>query len=125
MIPIRDTIPSRRTAWVTRALLIINILFFALEVSQGSALTSFLYRFGVVPSHWLISTPADFMDWPALFLNLVTSQFLHAGFLHLGFNMLYLWIFADNVEDRLGHINFLMLYLGCGIVAAVVQIQRE
>ena len=119
MIPIRDTIPSRRTAWVTRALLVANVVAFALELRQGSGLESFVYRYGVVPSHWIISSPSDFLDWPHLFLTLLTSQFLHGGFFHLGANMLYLWIFGDNVEDRLGPLRFLCLYLGSGAVAAL------
>ena len=122
MIPIRDTIPSRRTAWVTRALLVANVVAFALELRRGSGLESFVYRYGVVPTHWLVSTPSDFFDWPQLFLTLITSQFLHGGFFHLGSNMLYLWIFGDNVEDRLGHLRFLGLYLGSGVTAAVAHI---
>jgi membrane associated rhomboid family serine protease len=109
-------------AWVTRSLLVLNILAFALELRQGRSIEAFIYRFGVVPSHWLVSTGSDFLDWPRLFLTLLTSQFLHGGFLHLASNMLYLWIFADNVEDRLGGARFLGLYLGSGIVAAVAQI---
>ena len=122
MIPIRDTIPSRRTAWVTRVLLVANVAAFALELHQGAGLESFVYRYGMVPTHWLISSPSDFLDWPHLFLTLLTCQFLHASFFHLGANMLYLWIFADNVEDRLGPLRFLLLYLGSGVAAAVAQI---
>jgi membrane associated rhomboid family serine protease len=122
MIPLRDTIPAQRTAWVTRALIVLNVAAFVLELRQGAQLEPFIYRFGVVPSHWLVGGLADFLEWPQLFLSLVTSQFLHAGVLHLGFNMLYLWIFADNVEDRLGHPRFLLLYLGSGVAAALAQI---
>ena len=122
MIPLRDTIPSERTAWVTRTLVVLNVAAFLLELGQGAGLDRFIYRFGVVPSHWLVSTGSDFLDWPRLFLTLITSQFLHGGILHVASNMLYLWIFADNVEDRLGHAGFLCLYLGCGVVAAVAQI---
>ena len=122
MIPLRDTIPSRRVAWVTRGLLVANIIAFALELRQGVRLESVIHRFGVVPTAWVVSSPSDFFDWPRLFLTLLTSQFLHGGFLHLAANMLYLWIFADNVEDRLGHARFLWLYLGSGVAAAVSQI---
>ncbi|MBI2104017.1 MAG: rhomboid family intramembrane serine protease [Candidatus Omnitrophica bacterium] len=122
MIPIRDNIPSRRVAWVTRFLLAANVAAFLLELAQGAAAEAFLYRFGVVPAHWMVASPSDFLDWPRLFLTLLTSQFLHGGLLHLGSNMLYLWIFADNVEDRLGHPRFLLLYLGGGVAAAVVQL---
>lgn len=122
MIPIRDTIPSRRVAWITRALLVANIAAFALELRQGSTLETFIHRFGVVPAYWAVSNVSDFWDWPRLFLTLVTSQFLHGSFMHLGANMLYLWIFGDNVEDRLGHARFLFLYLASGTVAALSQI---
>ncbi len=122
MFPLRDTIPSRRTAWVTRGLLAANLAAFALEVGQGRNLEALLYRFGVVPAHWVLSAPGDLFGWPALFLTLLTSQFLHGGLFHLASNMLYLWIFADNVEDRLGHGRFLLLYLGSGIAAGVTQL---
>jgi len=122
MIPLRDTIPSRRVAWVTRGLLVANVAAFAVELRQGVRLESVIHRFGVVPTSWVVSSPSDFFDWPRLFLTLITSQFLHGGFLHLAANMLYLWIFADNVEDRLGHTRFLWLYLGSGVAAAVSQI---
>ena len=121
MIPIRDTIVARRTAWVVRGLLILNVAAFVAELRQGPALQAFLHRFGVVPAQWLLAQPSDFLHWPALVTTLVTSQFLHGGLLHLASNMLYLWIFADNVEDRLGHGRFLALYLGSGVVAAVTQ----
>lgn len=122
MIPLRDTIPARRTALVTRTLLVINIAAFLLEWRHGPGIEVFLYRFGVVPSHWFVNTLSDFLDWPPLLLTLVTSQFLHGGLFHLASNMLYLWIFADNVEDRLGHGRFLLLYLASGVIAAVAQI---
>ncbi|OGX29206.1 MAG: hypothetical protein A3B78_02355 [Omnitrophica WOR_2 bacterium RIFCSPHIGHO2_02_FULL_67_20] len=122
MFPLRDTIPSRRVAWVTRGLLVANVAAFALELRQGARLESVVHRFGVVPNSWMVSSASDFFDWPRLFLTLLTSQFLHGGFLHLAANMLYLWIFADNVEDRLGHARFLWLYLGSGVAAAVSQI---
>jgi len=99
MIPLRDTIPSRRTAWITRLLLVLNVLAFAVELRQGRHIESFLYQFGVVPAHWTVSSLSDLLDWPRFFLTLITSQFLHGSFSHLGANMLYLWIFADNVED--------------------------
>ena len=122
MIPIRDTIPSHRTAWVTRIVLVANLAVFLVELRQGRALETFLYRLGVVPAHWLVGSASDFLDWPRLFLSLLTSQFLHGSVLHVASNMLYLWIFGDNVEDRLGHARFLLLYLASGVMAAVAQI---
>ena len=122
MIPLRGTIPSRRAPVITGLLLLANVAAFVVELRQGPAIQPLIYRFGVVPSHWIVSSPSDLLDWPQLFLALITSQFLHGGALHLASNMLYLWIFADNVEDRLGHGRFLLLYLGSGMAAAVAQI---
>ncbi len=121
MIPIRDTLPSRHIPWMSRALIFLNIVLFIVEIRQGANREVFLYRFGLVPSHWLISGPGDLLDWPPLFLTLLTSQFLHGGIFHLASNMLYLWIFADNVEDFLRPIRFLLLYLGSGVLAGIVQ----
>ena len=120
MIPLRDTIPSRRVAWVTRALVFLNLAVFAIEWRQGDALEAFLYRFGVIPNHWFVGL-GRLIEEPQRWLTLVTSQFLHGGVFHLASNMLYLWIFADNVEDRLGPARFLLLYLGSGIAAALAQ----
>ncbi|MBI2884954.1 MAG: rhomboid family intramembrane serine protease [Candidatus Omnitrophica bacterium] len=122
MIPIRDTIPSQRAPWVMLALVHLNVLVFFWELWQGPAAEAWLYRFGVVPSLWVWERPADMLELPQRLWTLVTSQFFHGGLLHLGSNMLYLWIFGDNVEDRLGHGRFLALYLGCGIVAALTQL---
>jgi hypothetical protein len=123
MIPIRDNIPSARVAWVTRLLLVLNVAAFAVELAQGPRIEAMLHRFGVVPAQWALTGVSDLvLEWPALAASLLTSQFLHGGFLHLGANMLYLWIFADNVEDRLGHGRFLALYLGAGVAAAVTQL---
>src|SRR3989338_872644 len=101
MIPIRDTIPSQRTAWIIRLLVAANIAGFVLELQQGQRIEAFLYRFGVVPAYWGIGGIGYVVQWPQLVLSLVTFQFLHGSLLHLGSNMLYLWIFGDNVEDRL------------------------
>ncbi len=122
MIPLRDTIPSRRAAWVMLALVHLNVLVFFWELWQGHAAEAWLYRFGVVPSAWVWEQPSDVLELPQRLWTLVTSQFFHGGLLHLGSNMLYLWIFGDNVEDRLGHGRFLLLYLGSGIVAATTQL---
>ena len=122
MFPIRDSIPSRRVAWITRALLIANVLVFALELRHGAHVEAFISRFGVVPAHWVLASPVDLARWPSLSLTLLTSQFLHGGFFHLGSNLLFLWIFGDNVEDWMGHGRFLWLYLVSGVVAATAQI---
>jgi membrane associated rhomboid family serine protease len=122
MIPIRDTLPSRRIPWVMWVLLALNAAAFIQELRAGPRIDALLSRFAVIPVQWQLATPSDLWDWPRLFLALVTAQFLHAGWLHLGANMLYLWIFGNNVEDRLGHARFLLLYLGAGVAAAVSQV---
>jgi membrane associated rhomboid family serine protease len=107
MIPLRDVIPSRTTPVVTVTLIGINILAFLVQ-SQAADPEAFVRTWGLVPAAF---------SWVAVF----TSMFLHGGLFHLGGNMLYLWIFGDNVEDRLGHGRFLAFYLLCGVAAAVAQ----
>lgn len=125
MIPIRDTIPAQRTAWVVRLLVMANVGVFIIELLQRNLLEAFVYRFGVIPAAWASASLSHVWEWPGLLTTLVSSQFLHGSLLHLGFNMLYLWIFGDNVEDRLGHGRFLLLYLGSGAVAGVVQLLMQ
>jgi len=113
MFPIGDDDTSRRTApVVTYALIALNLLFFFVELSGGD---SFIQQWSVVPRRLLANPGADF---PTIF----TSMFMHAGWLHLGGNMLYLWIFGDNVEDSFGHLKFLIFYLLCGIAATAAQL---
>ena len=107
MIPLRDVIPSRTTPVVTVTLIGINILAFLVQ-SQAADPEAFVRTWGLVPAAF---------SWVAVF----TSMFLHGGLFHLGGNMLYLWIFGDNVEDRLGHGRFLAFYLLCGVAAAVAS----
>ena len=108
MIPLRDVIPTRTTPYVTISLVTINILVFLYQFSLGPAVDRFVLTFGLVPAYF---------SW----INVFTSMFLHGGFLHVGGNMLYLWIFGDNVEDRMGHARFLAFYLLCGTAAALGQ----
>ena len=112
MIPIGDDDSSRRlTPIVTYVLIAINVLFFLLELSSGDA---FIERWAFVPARFLANPAGDF-------LTLVTAMFMHAGWLHLLGNMLYLWIFGDNVEDRLGHSMFTVFYFICGLAATFAQ----
>ena len=108
MIPLRDVIPSRTTPVVTISLIAVNALAFFYQLSLGDAVNEFIVYFGLVPAAF---------SWVAVF----SSMFLHGGFLHFGGNMLYLWIFGDNVEDRMGHGRFLVFYLLCGVAAALAQ----
>ncbi|MGZ9165661.1 MAG: rhomboid family intramembrane serine protease [Anaerolineales bacterium] len=113
MIPIGDDNSARRlTPVVTYVLIALNALVFFLELSGGDA---FIQRWAFVPSRFLANPVADF---PTLF----TSMFMHAGWVHLLSNMLYLWIFGDNVEDRLGHATYTIFYLLCGLGATFAQL---
>jgi len=110
VFPISDVIPSRTPPVVTVAIIIVNALIFLYQLTLPEpALQLFVGTYAVVPAHFHPAT-------------LITSQFLHGGVLHVGGNMLYLWIFGDNVEDRLGHVRFLLFYLFAGIAAALLQI---
>src|SRR4029077_8870043 len=112
MIPIGDDDSSRGTVpLVTYALIALNVLFFFVEQSGGDA---FVGTWAFVPSRFLANPFSDF-------LTLFTSMFMHAGWLHLGGNMLYLWIFGDNVEDEFGHVKYLLFYLLAGIAATFAQ----
>jgi membrane associated rhomboid family serine protease len=113
MFPIGDDNSSRRTVpLVTYVLIVLNVLFFFVELSGGDA---FIMQWAFVPSRFLANPGSDF-------LTLLTSMFMHAGWVHLGGNMLYLWIFGDNVEDRFGHGKFIVFYLLCGLGATFAQL---
>jgi len=109
VIPLRDVIPSRTTPYVTIGLIAVNALVYLYEMTLGeSSLDEFILYFGLVPAAF---------SWVAV----LTSMFLHGGLLHVGGNMLFLWIFGDNVEDRMGHGRFVVFYLLCGAAAALAQ----
>jgi membrane associated rhomboid family serine protease len=108
MIPIRDVIPSRTTPIVTIAIIAVNTLVFLYQFTLGPSVEEFVLYWGLIPAAF---------SW----LTIVTSMFLHGGVLHFAGNMLYLWIFGDNVEDRMGHGRFVAFYLFCGAAAALTQ----
>jgi membrane associated rhomboid family serine protease len=116
MFPIGDDNSARRTLpVVTYALILLNFLFFFVELSGGDP---FIQQWSVVPRR-LLANPAG--DFPTVF----TSMFMHAGWVHLLGNMLYLWIFGDNVEDNFGHVKFLIFYLLCGVAATFAQVMMS
>ena len=110
MFPVSDVIPSRTTPYVTIGIILLNTFAFLFEWQMSdSELQLFLLEYGAVPAY--LSLP-----------SILTSMFLHSGWLHFGGNMLYLWIFGDNVEDRLGHGWFVVFYLFCGAMAVFGQV---
>ena len=113
MFPIGDDDSAQRTTpVVTYALIALNVLVFFLELSGGDP---FIERWSVVPRRLTQNPGGDF-------ITVFTSMFMHGGWLHLAGNMLYLWIFGDNVEDRFGHAKFTLFYLLCGIAATIAQV---
>lgn len=127
MIPIRDDQPSFSTPFINYFLIAANVLVFLWELSVGvqgrHALSAVMDQFGVVPRHTLAVLTGNSYDSPATaILPLFTSMFLHGSFLHVAGNMLFLWIFGDNVEDYLGHFRYLFFYLGSGLIGAIAHI---
>lgn len=125
MIPIRDTQRSRTRAYVNWAIILVNVLVFAYELTlPGQALQLFTIKWGVIPA--VITSPGafprDVLAQTSGVFGLVTSLFIHVGWVHVLGNMLYLFIFGDNVEDILGHGRYLAFYLLGGIIASVAHI---
>jgi len=127
MIPIRDDPgePRRSFPWVMISILLLNVVAFVYELSFGStaALDNLFLSAGVVPvefTHGVIPGPPPPLGTPVT--TLFTSMFLHGGLLHIASNMLYLFIFGDNVEDKLGHFRFVIFYLVCGVIAGITHI---
>lgn len=123
MIPLRDDNPSELRPIVTVALIVIVTLVFLWQVSLGSrGGQAIVYSLGLIPSvlFGINTLPPELAAVPPS-LTILTSMFLHGGWLHLIGNMLYLWIFGDNVEDAMGHGRFLLFYLLCGVAAALTQ----
>ena len=113
MIPLRDVIPSRTKPGVTITLIAVNVLIYLFQVGLSERVQeAFIYAFAVVPAYFSVG-------------SVFTSMFVHGGLAHLAGNMLFLWIFGDNVEDRMGHLRYLFFYLGCGFIAAIAQVTLE
>ncbi|MGD1911433.1 MAG: rhomboid family intramembrane serine protease [Rivularia sp. (in: cyanobacteria)] len=123
MVPIRDNNPISITPYVTYGLIAVNILAFLYESSlPPQFLDGFLHLFAVVPRELSYSFGGIAVNQPIPeWLTLITSQFLHGGLLHLGGNMLFLWIFGNNVEEKLGYVKYLIFYLACGVLASLTQ----
>jgi membrane associated rhomboid family serine protease len=126
MLPLKDDVPSRTTPIVTVGLISINLVAFLYQMSlevggapDQAAAQAFVLEFGATPCRLTGQCLAP--AFPPVPLTIVTSMFLHGGLFHVGGNMLYLWIFGNNVEDTLGHARFLIFYLLSGVAAAVAQ----
>ncbi|MEO0852624.1 MAG: rhomboid family intramembrane serine protease [Cyanobacteria bacterium J06648_11] len=131
MIPIRDNIPSLIKPVIGQWLLGINVVLFLGELllMATGQLNAFLQQFAIIPArealHFLELLQGDFTVVPALLFPIILAMFLHGGFAHIIGNMLFLWVFGDNVEDLMGHGRFLAFYLSCWILASAAQIALD
>jgi membrane associated rhomboid family serine protease len=121
MIPLRDTIPSRSFPVVTVTLIAANTVVFLYEVSLGRGLDSFIDRHALIPANLISALETGSARLSAV-VPVFSSMFLHGGWIHLIGNMLYLWVFGDNVEDRMGRPRYLLFYLLCGTGAAALHV---
>jgi membrane associated rhomboid family serine protease len=121
MIPLRDENVSESPPVVTRGLIVLNILAFVYELTLGPGLRDFMLEWGMVPMRLARALELGSEPLAAPGATLISSLFIHGGWLHLVGNMWYLWIFGDNVEDRLGKVRFLLFYLLAGVVASLVH----
>ncbi|EQB62878.1 MAG: Rhomboid family protein [candidate division Zixibacteria bacterium RBG-1] len=120
MFPLKDDIPTEKPPIITIALIVINVLIFFYQISLGPDFQYFIVKLGAIPyeiTHQSEITPEA--PFPVN-MTLLTSMFLHGGWLHIIGNMLYLWIFGNNIEDKLGHFKFIIFYLVSGIIASLV-----
>ena len=122
MFPIRDTIPSRTVPVVNNLIIGVNIVVFLMQLSYGEASSQFLVHYGLIPARLTVDYYSAHFSLFQKGFWLISYMFLHGGFMHILGNMWMLYIFGDNVEDRLGHLRYLAFYLACGILAAVVHI---
>jgi len=121
MIPLRDENPSLRAPMVTRTIIVLNVIAFIYELMLGPHLRDLFFAWGLVPARITAALAGETNLVTAAF-TAFTSTFLHAGWLHLIGNMWYLWIFGDNVEDRLGHGRFLLFYVAAGLASGVLHV---
>jgi len=121
MIPLRDNIRSQNHPVVNNLLIAINIVVFLIQLTQGPNLNRFVFTYGLVPAKFTEPSLAAYFGMAANLFSLFSYMFLHGGFLHIIFNMWSLWIFGDNVEDRLGPLRYLLFYLAAGLASGLFQ----
>jgi membrane associated rhomboid family serine protease len=125
MIPLRDTVPSSSFPVVTIGLIVVNSLIFLYQINLGQNEERFVLQYGFVPAVYLHTSLAEPFNFPARFGPMFSSMFLHGGWLHLIGNMWTLWIFGDNVEDRLGKVRFFLYYIASGLAAVYLHYLTE
>ena len=122
MIPIRDTIVSKNYPIVNNIIIGTNVFFYLMEMAQGAELDRFIYIYGLVPARYSIPHITSYFTTGQQLFSLISFMFLHGGFWHLLGNMWSLYIFGDNVEDRLGPLRYLAFYLLCGMTSGLFHL---
>ncbi|OGW39120.1 MAG: rhomboid family intramembrane serine protease [Nitrospirae bacterium RBG_13_39_12] len=122
MIPYKDDNPTNKIPFVTIGIILLNILIFLFEATSRSGMKEITYAYGAIP-HYIMTLDTEQPIHPML--TIFSSMFMHGGLFHLAGNMLYLWIFGNNIEDRLGHVRFILFYLFCGIASAYAHAITE
>src|SRR5271157_2529684 len=122
MIPLKDNVPTRTFPIITITIALVNILVFLRSLTLADGLQQhFIHKYALIPRELLVAATVRPDLLPYNILTIFTSMFLHGGFLHIGGNMLYLWIFGNNIEDSTGHVRFIFFYGLSGIAAALLQ----
>lgn len=122
MFPIKDDIPARRLPVVTISIIALNCAVFVIELLAGRRVENLFLMFGLVPARYTMPEIAELFSWQEQAMPFIFSMFLHGGWMHLISNMWTLWVFGDNVEDKLGSFRFLLFYLSGGVAAALMHI---
>jgi len=124
MIPLKDNVPTRIKPIITTSIIFVNILIFLWQkLSLTSVESNDIYKYyGLIPHDFFMAFTSKYELLPYNVLTVFTSMFLHGGFIHLGGNMLYLWIFGNNIEDSMGHRRFIFFYICSGVAAALFQL---
>ena len=120
MIPLRHTLPNATTPIVNRALVAANVLVFLGQLFMGRATERIIQTFGFMPARLLDPSAFDYAPWE-VGITLISSLFLHGGFVHLFGNLIYLWVFGGAIEDAMGHAKFLFFYLACGAAGSLTH----
>ena len=125
MIPLKDENPKKNLPFINFIFILANIAVYIYQPSSEQLLRAFYNTNGLIPNNITNISPADFPNFLATLQSLFTSLFVHGGFMHLAGNMLFLWVFGDNIEYAIGHINYFFFYILCGIAAAFTQVFIE
>jgi membrane associated rhomboid family serine protease len=122
MIPLKDDVPTRTFPIITIGIVLVNIFIFAWSLTLPAGLErGLVQKYALIPRDLMVALTSRTDLLPYNVMTIFTSMFIHGGFLHIGGNMLYLWIFGNNVEDAAGHMRFALFYVLSGVAAALVQ----